>query len=69
MSTQGDAARMTLIEQKLTQLAVAVNNMATKRQVAQLNLIRQKEVKSLLDRATTLEASVAELETQVASLL
>lgn len=69
MSTQGDQARMSLIEQQLDLLAKAINNMATKRQTVQLNLIRQKEINSLTSRIESLETTVASLEAQIATLL
>ncbi len=69
MADTGDNARLSNIERSLTLLAQSLNNMASKRQVLQLNIIRQKELKNLQERVSTLETLIASIEAQVASLL
>lgn len=69
MASTGDNARLENIERALNLLAKSLNNMASKRQTIQLNIIRQKELKNLQDRVSSLETLVASLEAQIASLL
>ena len=55
-------ARFQAIENKLNELQIAVNNLATKAQMKSLLNIRQAEIEDLKTRTTVLENKVAILE-------
>jgi polyhydroxyalkanoate synthesis regulator phasin len=54
--------RILLIEEKLNEMQVAINNMATKAQLKQFTHIRQTEVDDLKARVTDLESQIAVLQ-------
>ena len=55
--------RFLVIERKLDEIQVALNNLATKSQMKALLNIRQSEIEDLGTRVSTLESKVQVLET------
>jgi len=50
--------RLDALEAAVTQLQTVIPNLASKKQLQQLSLLKQKEVDDLGDRVTQLEATV-----------
>ena len=53
-----DDQRLDAIELAVTQLQTVIVNLASKRQLQQLSLLKQKDIDDLTDRVTQLEATV-----------
>ena len=53
-----DDQRLDALESAVIQLQIVIVNLASKKQLQQLSLIKQKEVDDLKDRVTQLEATV-----------
>lgn len=58
--------RLNVIEAAIDDLKVAVSNLASVKQLKQLNIIKQNEVIDLKERVTALESQVLTLQGQVA---
>jgi len=58
--------RLNVIEAAIDDLKVAVTNLASVKQLKQLNIIKQNEVIDLKERVTALESQVQILQGQVA---
>ncbi len=69
MSSNSDEARMLKIEVTLDKIKTILGNLVSKSQTQQLNIIRQKDIKSLQERVTSLETSISNLENTIATLL
>ena len=63
--TASELQRVLAIEELLNRVQVAITQLASIAQLRQLNLVRQKDVDSLTDRVTTLEAQVAALQSKL----
>lgn len=68
MSNSSNEARMLRIESTLDKIKSLLNNLVSKNQTQQLNILRQKDVKSLQDRVTSLETTLSELQNTIATL-
>jgi hypothetical protein len=64
--TDYEEARLALIETALTNLQVAVQNLAAKQQLRQLSLLKQTEVDELRRRVDELERLIIILENSLA---
>lgn len=58
--------RLNIIEAAIDDLKVAVTNLASVKQLKQLNIIKQNEVIDLKERVTALESQIQVLQGQVA---
>ena len=53
-----DDQRLDALELAVTQLQIVITNLASKKQLQQLSLLKQKDVDDLGDRVTQLEVTV-----------
>jgi polyhydroxyalkanoate synthesis regulator phasin len=60
--TDAETNRIEAIEDMLNKLQVAINNLASKKQMQQLLLLKQNEIDSLTQRVVTLESQITLLQ-------
>ena len=65
LSNQELQDRVIALEKQLTNVQVAITNLATKKQLEQLNFINQRNITDLQDRLAIVEADIASIKSQI----
>ena len=60
--TDAETIRIETIEDIINKLQIAINNLASKKQMQQLLLLKQNEINSLIERITALESQITILQ-------
>jgi polyhydroxyalkanoate synthesis regulator phasin len=63
--SDSENARVLAIEDMLNKLQIAVNNLASKRQLSQLTMLKQSTIDNLVERVTTLESQIKTLQSSI----
>jgi len=63
--TDAEEKRIQAIEEAITKLLIAVNNLAAKKQLSQLTLLKQADIDNLTQRVTALESQLTLVQAEL----